>query len=193
MRGLAAPRPQRLRTMPVAVGVKKARQKKVKTKNKTPGSTQPEPGLRPASPAAELAARRCTTRSSAARTFVLVAEDQPAFFKIVGRHLDRHPIACQRLDPVLLHLARGVGHDLVSGIELHAVACVGEDFGHQSFELDQLFFSHGCLQIDRRSAWSLGTVGSGIRAAFAMQKGNPLHPFGPVSYTHLTLPTIYSV
>src|SRR5882757_1039688 len=33
------------------------------------------------------------------------------------------------------------------------------------------------LQIDRRLAWSLGAVGSGIRTAFAMQKGNPLHPF----------------
>jgi hypothetical protein len=34
------------------------------------------------------------------------------------------------------------------GIELHAIARIGEDFGHQSFELDQLFFSHGYLQID---------------------------------------------
>src|SRR6187401_2255465 len=36
----------------------------------------------------------------------------------------------------------------------------------------------GYLQIDRRSARSLGAVGSGIRTAFAMQKRNPLHPFG---------------
>src|SRR5580704_14212904 len=128
-------------------------------------------------PAPELAARRCTTRSAAARTLVLVAEDQPALLKVVGRHFDRHPIARQRLDPVLLHLAGGVGDDLVSCIELHAVARIGEDFGHQSFELDQLFFGHGYLQIDRRLAWSLGAVGSGIRSAFAMQKGNPLHPF----------------
>jgi hypothetical protein len=34
------------------------------------------------------------------------------------------------------------------GIELHAIARIREDFGHQSFELDQLFFSHGYLQID---------------------------------------------
>src|ERR1019366_4759468 len=129
--------------------------------------------------AAELAARRCTTRGSAARTLVLVTEDEPAFFQVIGRHLDRHPVARQRLDPVLLHLAGGVGDDLVSGIELHAITCIGKDFGHQSFELDQLFFSHGYLQIDRRSALRpLGAVGSGIGTAFAMQKGDPLHPFG---------------
>src|SRR5450759_4879778 len=127
--------------------------------------------------AAELAARRCTTRGPAARTLVLVAEDEAAFFQVIGRHFDRHPITCQRLDPVLLHLARGVGNDLVSCIELHAITCIGEDFGHQSFELDQLFLSHVYLQVDRRLAWTLGAVGSGIRTAFAMQKGDPLHPF----------------
>src|ERR1700686_2778338 len=93
------------------------------------------------SAAAELAARRCPTRGppAATRTLVLVTEDEPALFQVVGRHLDRHPVARQRLDPVLFHLAGGVGDDLVSGIELHAIACIGEDFGDQSFELDQLF------------------------------------------------------
>src|SRR5712671_6076047 len=130
--------------------------------------------------AAELtAALRCAARRSAraAGTLILVTEDQPALLQIVGRHLDRHPIACQRLDAVLLHLAGRVGDNFMSGVELHAVARVGKDFGHQSFELDQLFFSHGSLQVDRRLAlWSLVAVGFGIRAAFAMQKGNPLHP-----------------
>src|SRR5258708_12042529 len=129
-------------------------------------------------PAPELTAPRCTTRGPATRALVLVTEDQAAFLQVIGRHLDRHPIARQRLDPVLLHLAGGVGDDLVSCVELHAVTCIGEDFGHQSFELDQLFFSHGSLQIDRRLAlWSLGAVGSAVRTAFAMQKSNPLHPF----------------
>src|SRR5712671_7579106 len=103
--------------------------------------------------AAELAAAlRCAARRSAraARTLILVTEDQPALLLIVGRHLDRHPIACQRLDAVLLHLAGRVGDNFMSGVELHAVARVGKDFGHQSFELDQLFFSHGSLQVDRR-------------------------------------------
>src|SRR5665213_2426034 len=128
---------------------------------------------------AELTARRCTTRRSATRTFILVTENKAALLKVIWRHLDRHPIARQRLDPVLFHLAGGVGDDLMPGIELHAIACIGEDFGHQSFELDQLFFSHDYLQVDRRLALRpLGAVGSGIRSAFAMQKGNSLHPFG---------------
>src|SRR5882757_3880911 len=130
--------------------------------------------------AAELtAALRCAARRSAwaAGTLILVTEDQPALLQIVGRHLDRHPIARQRLDAVLLHLAGRVGDNFMSGIELHAVARVGQDFGHQSFELDQLFFSHGSLQVDRRLVLgSLVAVGFGIRAAFAMQKGNALHP-----------------
>src|SRR3954470_5294441 len=141
--------------------------------------------------AAELAAAlRCAARRSAraARTLILVTEDQPPLLQIVGRHLDRHSIACQRLDAVLLHLAGRVGDNFVAGIELHAVARIGKDFGHQSFELDQLFFSHGSLQVDRRLALgSLVAVGFGVGAAFAMQKGNPLHPVSlyPVSLAAL--------
>src|SRR5260370_38156048 len=99
------------------------------------------------------------------RSLVFVTEDEPAFFQIIGRHFDRHPIARQRLDPVLFHLAGGVGHDLVPGIGLHAVTRIGEDFSDQSFELDQLFFSHGYLQIDRWLGWSFGAFGAGIRTA----------------------------
>src|SRR5689334_24070006 len=96
------------------------------------------------STATELAAALPRTRRSAhaAGTFVLVAENQPALLEVVGRHLHRHAVTRQRLDAVLLHLAGGIGDDLVSGVELHAVAGVGEDFGDQSFELDQLFLSH---------------------------------------------------
>src|SRR3954470_23435782 len=129
-------------------------------------------------PAAELTARRCTARCAAgARTLVLVPEDQPAFLQIVGRHLDSDPVTRERLDTILLHLARGVGNYFMPGIELHAIARIGEDFGDQSFELDQLFFSHGVLQIDRRLTWPVGAVGFGVGAAFAMQKGDALHPF----------------
>src|SRR5665213_4388210 len=66
---------------------------------------------------AELTARRCTTRRSATRTFILVTENKAALLKVIWRHLDRHPIARQRLDPVLFHLAGGVGDDLMPGIE----------------------------------------------------------------------------
>src|SRR3979411_1037938 len=115
-----------------------------------------EPRLSSDLSAAELATGRpATRRSAASRTLVLVTENEPAFLQVIRRHLDRHAVAGQSLDPVLFHLACGVGHDLVSCIELHAVTCVGEDFGHQSFELDHLFLSHGYLQVDRRLARSL--------------------------------------
>src|SRR5271155_1228110 len=83
--------------------------------------------------AAELATRRCAALSarcatSSTRAFVLVTEDQPAFFQIVGRHFDRDPVTGQGLDPVFLHLACGIGNDLMPGVELNSVAGVGEDF-----------------------------------------------------------------
>src|SRR5574340_1187858 len=105
-----------------------------------------------------------------------------AFLQVVGRHFNGYPVARQRLDPVLFHLAGGVGDDLVTGIELHAVARIGEDFGDQSFELDQLFFSHGYLQIDWLLAWPLSAIGAGVRAAFAVQESNALDAFSPQAF-----------
>src|SRR6516225_7035456 len=105
-------------------------------------------------PAAKLAALRraalSTSGTAAARTLVLVTEDEAALFQIIGRHLDCHPVTRQSLDPVLLHLAGSIGNDLMSRVQLDAVAGIGEDFSDQSFELDQLFFSHVYLQVDRR-------------------------------------------
>jgi hypothetical protein len=60
------------------------------------------------------------------RMFVLMTKDQAALLKVVERHLDGHTIANQSLDPVLLHLARRVGHDLAASVELNAIACVGK-------------------------------------------------------------------
>src|SRR5262249_47177201 len=125
---------------------------------------------------AKLAAALCLAarRASGGRawTLVLVAEDQPALLEVVRRHLDGHAVAGQGLDAVLLHLARGVGDDLVTCIELYAVARIGQNFGDQSFELDQLFFSHGSLQIGRRLVgFSVAFV---VRSAFAVQKRHAL-------------------
>ena len=98
---------------------------------------------------AELAAALPGTGWTARRagTLVLVTENQPTLLEVIGRHLHRHAVSCQGLDAVLLHLAGGIGNDLVSGVELHAVAGIGEDFGDQSFELDQLLLSHEFLQV----------------------------------------------
>src|SRR5262249_56630022 len=59
-------------------------------------------------------------RTAARPRFVLMTEDKAALLKIVGRHFDGHTIANQGLDPVLLHLACRVGHDLLAGIEVNA-------------------------------------------------------------------------
>jgi hypothetical protein len=107
-----------------------------------------------------------------------VAEYEPALFEIIGRHFDRDTVACQRFDPVLLHFAGGIGNNLMPGIELHAIACVREDFGDQSFELDQLFFSHGSLQIDRRLVWLLVAIRAFLRLASAVQEGDALDSLG---------------
>src|SRR5437764_13510401 len=106
-----------------------------KTNDQPPALTSQNRGCFGGLPAPELTSWRCAAWSSAARTLVLVTENQPAFFQVIRRHFDRDPIAGQRLDPVLLHLARGVGDDLVSCVELHAVTCGGGDFRHQSFGL----------------------------------------------------------
>src|SRR5579883_1588048 len=92
--------------------------------------------------AAELAtlgrATRCAAGlgGSGSGTLVLVAEYQSALFQIVRRHLNSNPVARERLDPVLFHLAGGVGDDLVPCVQLDTIAGIGEDFGDQSFELD---------------------------------------------------------
>src|SRR5262249_10212641 len=69
-------------------------------------------------PSTELLAHR---RARGGSAVVLVAEDDAAFFEIVGRHFHDDAIAGQRLDPVLLHLAGRVGDDLMAGIELYPV------------------------------------------------------------------------
>ena len=68
-----------------------------------------------------------------------MTEDQAALPQIVGRHFDGYSIANQSLYPVLLHLARCVGHDLVASVELNAIARVGQDLDDEAFGLDKFF------------------------------------------------------
>jgi hypothetical protein len=82
---------------------------------------------------------RATHRRS---SFVLVTKDQPPFFQIIGRYFDRHAIAGEGLDPVLLHSAGGVGDKRVTVVELYAVACVRQYLDHQTLKLQEFFFSH---------------------------------------------------
>src|SRR5579872_1066884 len=80
-----------------------------------------------------------------AGTLILVPEDQSAFFQIVGRHFDGHPIARERLDPVLLHSAGRVGDERMAVVELNAIARVGQYLGDKALELQEFFFRHGLV------------------------------------------------
>jgi hypothetical protein len=75
------------------------------------------------SPAAKLRTLGRAGRRTGA--LVLVTEDKAAFFQVIGRNLDCHPVAGKSLDPVLFHPSGRVRDELVTVIELNAVAGVG--------------------------------------------------------------------
>src|SRR5215475_6746259 len=68
-----------------------------------------------------------------------------------------------------------VGHDLVAGIELNAIARVGQDLDHKAFELDEFFFGHFLsLRVAVLTAARVGVV---ARPDVTMQEsggGNPV-------------------
>ena len=68
-------------------------------------------------------------------SFVLMAEDQPSFFQIIGRYFDRHPIAGQRLDPILLHSTGRIGDKRMAVVEFNPVTRVRQYLGDESLEL----------------------------------------------------------
>jgi hypothetical protein len=80
-----------------------------------------------------------------------VAEVDAALLEVVGRHLDSHAVAGQRLDAVLLHPAGRIGHHHVAGVELHAIAGVGQDLGDEAFELQHFLFRHITILLNGRS------------------------------------------
>ena len=75
-------------------------------------------------------------------TFVLVPKDQPSFLEVVGRHFDRHAIASQRFDSVLLHFSAGVRNDLMARVKPNAIACIRQDFSDEAVELQEFLFRH---------------------------------------------------
>ncbi|CAH1658376.1 hypothetical protein CHELA1G11_12916 [Hyphomicrobiales bacterium] len=66
----------------------------------------------------------------------------PALGQIIGRHLNENAIARQDADAVLAHLAGGMRHDLMVVLEFDAKHRIGEQFRHNSRELEELFFRH---------------------------------------------------
>jgi hypothetical protein len=81
--------------------------------------------------------RRPTDRTGAV---ILMTKHEASLFQIVGRNLDRDPIAGKGLDPIFLHSAGRVGDQLMAVIETNPEAGVGQYFENQTFKLQKLFF-----------------------------------------------------
>ena len=76
----------------------------------------------------------------------LFTEDDPAFIKVVGSHLDMDAIAHHRPDAEFPHLAGGVGDDLVIVFQHDAEAPVRKDFRDLAFEGHQILFDHYAIK-----------------------------------------------
>jgi hypothetical protein len=73
---------------------------------------------------------------------IQVAEGDTALGQVVRREFERHLVTRQDADVVLAHLAAAVGDQLMAVVERHAVARVGQDFGHCAVHFDQFFLGH---------------------------------------------------
>lgn len=78
----------------------------------------------------------------AGRCVTALAIDDPAFFKVVGRHFDAYLIADHRPDATTSHPARSVGDNLEIIFEQDAKAPVGQDFIDTPLKNEKLFFRH---------------------------------------------------
>ena len=78
-----------------------------------------------------------------------VAEGDPALAQVVGRHLERNRIAGKNADVVLLHAARGIGHQLMAVLQRDAKTGIRQHLGHGALHLDQFFLGQtGLLETD---------------------------------------------
>src|SRR5262249_51567637 len=71
-----------------------------------------------------------------------VAEVDAPLAEIVGRELERHLVAGEDADPVLLHLSGHVRHDLVAVVQPDAEARVGKLVGDDALHFDKRFLGH---------------------------------------------------
>src|SRR5262245_44637319 len=72
----------------------------------------------------------------------LVAIGDASPVHVVGRHLNRDPVAHHGADAVFFHHACGVGQDLVVVLKAHSEAAFGQEFNDLAIELDEIFFRH---------------------------------------------------
>ena len=71
-----------------------------------------------------------------------MAERNSAAAEVVSRHLDGDPVALERADAVLLHLASRLSQNDVFVLELHAVVAVRKHLRDDALEFDEIFFRH---------------------------------------------------
>src|SRR5512139_1712610 len=80
------------------------------------------------------------TSGRAAGTFV--PEDDAPLVEVVRRHFDANPVAHDRPDAKLAHLAGRVGDDPMVVLQHDAEATIGEDFVDLAFEGQKILFGH---------------------------------------------------
>src|SRR5436309_11622516 len=83
--------------------------------------------------------------------WLLVAVDDPSPRQVVGRQLHCHLVAGQDLDEVHAHLARDVGQDLVTVLQLHPEHRVREGLDYRTFDLDALFLAQSRPRVSSSS------------------------------------------
>ena len=113
-------------------------------------------------PPPKLVALRHTVQRS--RAFVFVAEDQSSLFQIVGRYFHGYAIPGQSFDPILFHSSGGVSDQLMPVVELNAITGVGQYFGYETLEFQQIFLRHLIFLLNQQHS-SAALVESGLYRA----------------------------
>jgi hypothetical protein len=80
---------------------------------------------------------------TACRRAGIVPEGDTALGEVVWRHFNGDSVAPQRLDPIALHAAGGIGKNLVLVVEENTEARLRQDVHDNPFEFEQLFLWHG--------------------------------------------------
>lgn len=71
-----------------------------------------------------------------------MAKGYAALAQIIGRHLNRHAIAGNRLDAELAHFAAHIGQYVVLVIQRDAIIPVRQHLGDDAVEFEQFLFRH---------------------------------------------------
>ena len=81
------------------------------------------------------------TEDTLSNRYLFVAICDSASVKIVRRKLDRHTIARENLDVVHAHLARDMGQNLMTILELDLEHSIGKRLDYRALKLNRIFFA----------------------------------------------------